>query len=218
MTIRICHLYGNLLNTYGDRGNVLMLAHHAKILGHNVSIEVVSLQMTFDPERYNLVFIGGGQDHEQRIIAGDLPSKNAALTSYIQSGGVMLAICGGYQLLGKYYETPDGTRILGAGILPHYTAGSSAKRLVGNVDIMSGHFLMPLSGFENHAGRTYLGENEQPLGMVLKGFGNNGEDGTEGAIFKNVSCSYFHGPLLVRNPKLATRLVQQATERTIRSL
>lgn len=215
MRIRICHLYGNLLNTYGDQGNVLMLAHEARILGMPVETELISINSNFDPDRYNLVFIGGGQDHEQRVIAGDLPTKKTALKRYIEDNGTLLAICGGYQLLGHFYETHLGERIEGVGLLPHHTLCPSPHRLVGDVVIQTPDPGVSYKGFENHAGRTYLGTGEKPLGRVLQGYGNNGEDRTEGAIYENVYCSYFHGPLLVRNRHLARHLVQLAAQKTI---
>lgn len=210
MLLRICHLYGDLLNTYGDNGNLLMLQYCAKQAGHQVETELISLGDAFDPSRYHLVMIGGGQDHEQMVIARDLPSKLPNLRAYIEQGGVMLAICGGYQLLGSYYETADGQRITGAGLLPHFTVHQKDNRFVGDVTIYNSAFDETYVGFENHNGRTFLGVGQLPLGEIQVGNGNNGEDRSEGAIYKNVFCSYFHGPLLVRNRHLAMRLIQAA--------
>lgn len=209
----ICHLYGNLLNTYGDNGNLLMLQYIAKKQGLDVETHLVSLEDPFDRECYDIVFMGGGQDYEQKVIARDLPSKKEALGQYIENDGVMLAICGGYQLLGEYYETAAGERISGVGLLPHYTLRQTESRFIGNIIIENKTFGEEYVGFENHNGRTYLGKNEKPLGVVKRGYGNNGEDGTEGAIYRNVFCSYFHGPLLVRNPHLAERLIHLASRR-----
>ncbi len=125
----------------------------------------------------------------------------------------MLAICGGYQLLGDYYESASGDRVEGVGLLPHYTVNQAGNRFIGDIIIENKQFNEEYIGFENHNGRTFLGKNEQPLGVVKSGYGNNGEDGTEGAIYRNVFCSYFHGPLLVRNPHLADRLINLALKR-----
>lgn len=211
--VRICHLYGNLLNPYGDNGNLLMLCYVARQRGCEVCTEMISLEDEFDPMRYDLVFMGGGQDHEQQVVAKDLPSKKDALKAYIEDDGVLLAICGGYQLLGQFYETADGLKVQGAGVLPHYTVHQKNNRFVGDVSITNERTQEVYEGFENHNGKTYLGQGEEALGMVTKGFGNNGEDRTEGARYKNVYCSYFHGPLLVRNIHLAERLVDTALKR-----
>ncbi len=155
MKLRICHLYGNLLNTYGDNGNLLMLQYLARQKGLEVETTLVSLKDPFIADDFDLLFIGGGQDHEQKVIAKDLTSKRDELVKYIERGGV---------------------------------------------------------GLENHNGRTFLGEGEKPLGTVVSGHGNNGEDHSEGAIYKNMFCSYFHGPLLVRNRHLAQRLIDTAVK------
>lgn len=212
MKLRICHLYGNLLNTYGDNGNLLMLQYLARQRGLDVETTLVSLKDTFDPNAYDILFIGGGQDHEQMVIAKDLPSKRDVLVEYIENGGVGLAICGGYQLLGQYYETAHGEKIDGLGALPHYTLRQENHRFIGDIEIRNDTFGETYLGFENHNGRTFLGDGEQPLGRVISGQGNNGEDGSEGAIYKNIFCSYFHGPLLVRNRHLAERLIAMAVE------
>ena len=210
MKVRICHLYGNLLNTYGDNGNLLMLQHVAREMGHEVETTIVSLKEPFIASHYNVLFIGGGQDREQMVIAKDLPSKRNELVKYIENGGCGLAICGGYQLLGKYYETAHGERIEVLGALPHITKRQIDNRFIGDIEIYNEHFDETYIGFENHNGRTFLGPGEEPLGIVKVGFGNNGEDGTEGAIYKNIFCSYFHGPLLVRNRHLAERIIKKA--------
>ncbi len=206
----ICHLYGNLLNTYGDNGNLLMLAYQARCLGYEVETTLVTLNDVFDPERYHLVFMGGGQDYEQKVIARDLSMKKDALQTYIENDGTMLAICGGYQLLGRFYETAHGEHVEGAGLLSHETRHQKNHRFIGDIVIQNDAYHATYKGFENHNGRTFLGPDEQPLGRVIQGHGNNGEDQTEGAIYRNVYCSYFHGPLLVRNPDLGARLVRLA--------
>lgn len=213
MKLRFCHLYGNLLNTYGDIGNLLMLQYLAKEMGHETETELVSLKDAFDDSRYDLLFIGGGQDHEQMVIARDLPAKHDALHRYIESNGVGLAICGGYQLLGTFYDTADSKRIIASGLLPHYTLHQENNRFIGDIEIVNDDFGETFRGFENHNGRTFLGNGEKPLGRVLEGHGNNGEDGSEGCIYRNIFCSYFHGPLIVRNPNLGRRLITLAVER-----
>ncbi|MDO4281925.1 MAG: glutamine amidotransferase [Peptococcaceae bacterium] len=212
MKLRICHLYGNLLNTYGDNGNLLMLQYVARQLGHEVETTIVSLKDPFVAADYDLLFVGGGQDHEQMVIAKDLPSKRDELVKFIEDGGAGLAICGGYQLLGQYYETADGEKIDGLGALPHYTLRQIDNRFIGDIEIRNERLGETFKGFENHNGRTFLGDGEEPLGRVVEGFGNNGEDGTEGAIYKNIFCSYFHGPLLVRNRHLAKLIIETAVK------
>lgn len=211
-SINICHLYGNLLNTYGDHGNILMLNYLCQKMNISCNIEIVSIYEEFDPEKYNLLFFGGGQDYEQQIVSNDIHSKKDALTNYIESDGVMLAICGGYQLLGKSYIGANGEVIEGIHALDHYTLSQDHNRFIGDITIYNEKFNETYYGFENHNGMTYLGVDEQPLGIVKEGFGNNGEDKTEGAIYRNVFCSYFHGPILTRNENLATRLIELALD------
>lgn len=207
LEIKACHLYGNLLNTYGDNGNMLMLAYEAKELGVAFTSEIISIHEDFHPEKYDFVFFGGGQDYEQLIVSKDLQTKKTNLTRYIENEGIMLAICGGYQMLGHYYIGANGEKIPGIGALDHYTLSQDNNRFIGDVEIYNQTFNETYHGFENHNGKTYLGEGEQPLGVIKEGYGNNGEDKSEGAIYKNTFCSYFHGPLLARNPHLAKRLV-----------
>lgn len=211
--LAVCHLYGNLLNTYGDNGNLLMLNHRAKQMGIHLNTEIISLKDEFDPQKYDLVFFGGGQDYEQLIVSRDIQSKKAALTEYIEAGGVTLAICGGYQLLGHYYMDASGNKIDGIGALDHYTLSQDNNRFIGDIIIKNEEFDETYVGFENHNGMTFLGKGEKPLGVVQQGKGNNGEDKTEGAIYKQTYCSYFHGPLLVKNTILADRLLHAAMDR-----
>ena len=178
--LNVAHLYGNLLNTYGDNGNLLMLRYVAEKLGVTFNAEVVSIHEPFDPEKYDLVFFGGGQDFEQVIVSQDIQSKKEALTSYIENDGVMLAICGGYQLLGHYYIGANGEKINGIGALDHYTLSQENNRFIGDIVIHNEEFDETYYGFENHNGRTFLGKGEKPLGKVIQGQGNNGEDQTEG--------------------------------------
>lgn len=210
MRLRICHLYGNLLNTYGDNGNLLMLQYCAREKGVDFETEIISLDQPFDPNKYDLVFFGGGQDYEQFIVSKNIQAKAAGIKAYIENDGVLLAICGGYQLLGHYYMDASGNKIPGISALDHYTLSQDNNRFIGDITIRSEEFNETYEGFENHNGRTFLGENMRPLGKVEKGMGNNGEDKTEGARYKNVFCSYFHGPLLVRNIHLANRIVDMA--------
>ena len=211
--LAVCHLYGNLLNTYGDNGNLLMLNNRAKQMGIHLNTEIISLKDDFNPKKYNLVFFGGGQDYEQLIVSRDIQSKKAALTEYIEAGGVTLAICGGYQLLGHYYMDASGNKIDGIGALDHYTLSQDNSRFIGDIIIKNEEFGETYVGFENHNGMTFLGKGEKPLGVVQQGKGNNGEDKTEGAIYKQTYCSYFHGPLLVKNTILADRLLHAAMDR-----
>lgn len=211
--LAVCHLYGNLLNTYGDNGNLLMLNHRAKQMGIHLNTEIISLKDDFDPKKYDLVFFGGGQDYEQLIVSRDIQSKKPALTEYIEAGGVTLAICGGYQLLGHYYMDASGNKIDGIGALDHYTLSQDNSRFIGDIIIKNEEFGETYVGFENHNGMTFLGKGEKPLGVVQQGKGNNGEDKTEGAIYKQTYCSYFHGPLLVKNTILADRLLHAAMDR-----
>ncbi|MEG0294115.1 type 1 glutamine amidotransferase [Enterococcus sp.] len=211
--LRVAHLYGNLLNTYGDNGNLLVLNYLAKKMDVAFDISIVSIYEPFQAEDYDFVFFGGGQDYEQKIVSADLKSKRDELIKYIENDGVLLAICGGYQLLGHYYETADGDKISGIGALDHYTIRQDNNRFIGDVKIFNESFNETYVGFENHNGRTFLGENERPLGTVLEGNGNNGEDQGEGVIYRNVYGSYFHGPILARNVNLAHRLLKLALDK-----
>ncbi|MCB2289490.1 type 1 glutamine amidotransferase [Clostridium sp. CS001] len=209
MEINICHLYPDLLNVYGDVGNILILKHRAESRCIKVNIINISIGDTFKAEYYDIVFFGGGQDYEQAIVSPDLiNSKKLAIDDYIQSGKVFLAICGGYQLLGKYYTTPEGEKLQGLDILDIYTEGGD-KRFIGNTIIHNEAFNETYVGFENHSGRTYI-NGLTPLGIVKSGYGNNGEDGYEGCIYKNTFCTYFHGSLLSKNPELADRILTLA--------
>lgn len=211
--LTLAHLYGNLLNTYGDNGNLLVLQYLAKKMGIQLDTEIVSIHEKFDAKKYDLVFFGGGQDFEQLIVSEDIQQKKADLTDYIENDGIMLAICGGYQLLGHYYMGANGEKIKGIGALDHYTLSQENNRFIGDIVIHNEEFDETYYGFENHNGRTFLGEGERPLGKIVEGKGNNGEDQTEGVIYRNVYGSYFHGPILARNEKLAYRLLKTALEK-----
>lgn len=209
MELNICHLYPDLLNVYGDLGNILILKYRAEQRDIKVNVVNLSLGDPFDKDKYDIVFFGGGQDYEQSIVSEDLTKlKRNGIQGYIEDGKVFLCICGGYQLLGKYYTTPEGEKLEGLGLLDFYTEGGST-RFIGNTVIHNDEFNETYVGFENHSGRTYIGDLK-PLGKVIKGYGNNGEDGDEGCIYKNTYCSYFHGSLLSKNPELADRLLQAA--------
>lgn len=211
--LHLCHLYGNLLNTYGDNGNLLMLQYVAKKMGTTLTTEIVSIHQEFKADDFDLIFFGGGQDFEQVIVAEDLPTKKEELTRYIENDGVILAICGGYQLLGHYYIGAHGEQIKGIGALDHYTLSQENNRFIGDTEIYNEEFDETYYGFENHNGMTFLGKGEKPLGKVIQGKGNNGQDQTEGVIYKNVFGSYFHGPILARNEILAKRLILTALKK-----
>lgn len=213
MKLRICHLYGNLMNTYGDNGNLLMLQHRAKKLGYEVETTLISLEEDFNAEDFDIVMFGGGQDYEQTVVAKDLQTKKDALIQYIEDNGVVVAICGGFQLLGRYYVNASGERLNGISAIDVCTNGQFPNRLIGDIEIFNEEFGETYLGYENHIGRTYLGKNMKPLGKVVKGYGNNEEDHVEGCHYKNVFCSYFHGPILVRNQHLADSIIETAAQR-----
>ena len=201
------------MNTYGDNGNLLMLQHRAKKLGYEVETTLISLEEDFNAEDFDIVMFGGGQDYEQTVVAKDLQNKKEALIQYIEDNGVVVAICGGFQLLGRYYVNASGERLNGISAIDVCTNGQFPNRLIGDIEIINEEFGETYLGYENHIGRTYLGKNMKPLGKVVKGYGNNEEDHVEGCHYKNVFCSYFHGPILVRNQHLADRIIEAAAQR-----
>ena len=201
------------MNTYGDNGNLLMLQHRAKKLGYEVETTLISLEEDFNAEDFDIVMFGGGQDYEQTVVAKDLQNKKDALIQYIEDNGVVVAICGGFQLLGRYYVNASGERLNGISAIDVCTNGQFPSRLIGDVEIVNEEFGETYLGYENHIGRTYLGKNMKPLGKIVKGYGNNEEDHVEGCHYKNVFCSYFHGPILVRNQHLADRIIEAAAQR-----
>ncbi|HXF82170.1 MAG TPA: glutamine amidotransferase, partial [bacterium] len=217
MDLRICHLYPDLLNLYGDRGNLLVLAARARWRGIAVRIDECGLGDPLRPGECDLCFIGGGEDRQQHLAAQDLRAvKGGALREAVLSGAVVLAVCGGYQLLGHYYRPAAGPDLPGVGLLDLVTEhpGPRARRLIGNIVIRSPLLGgATLVGFENHGGRTTLGAGVQPLGRVVTGFGNNGVDGTEGAVAGQVYGTYLHGPLLPKNPRFADHLLAAALRR-----
>ncbi|MDR1012869.1 MAG: adenosylcobyric acid synthase [Lactobacillales bacterium] len=209
-TLNLCHLYGNLLNTYGDNGNILILKYFAYKLGIKINIEIVSINDDFNENNYDLIFFGGGQDYEQFIVSLDIQKKKNAIKRYIENNGVLLAICGGYQLLGHYYIEACGRKVIGIGVLDHYTLNQRNFRFIGDIEIINQETKKHYYGFENHQGRTFLGEGEKALGQVIQGYGNNGKDQTEGVIYKNTYGSYFHGPFLACNAHFTYKLLTQA--------
>lgn len=213
--IRICHLYPDLLNLYGDRGNIIALAKRCEWRGIKVRVMHVSLNDRLSPDDFDIMFIGGGQDYEQSIIQNDLmKGKREAVREAVESGKVILAVCGGLQLLGRYYRTHDGKEIECIGAVDLWTHGSH-DRLIGNL-VFECDFLKKdgfdgrVVGFENHSGKTWLGPGVKPLGRVIAGFGLNGEDGYEGAVYRNTFLTYSHGSLLPKNPALADHLLTLA--------
>lgn len=215
MKLRICHLYPDLMNLYGDRGNVLALRRRAEWHGLDAEVVEVSLEARVELARYDILFMGGGQDKEQRLICADFKKvKGSSLREAVEDGIPFLAVCGGYQLLGSYYRISRKEVLEGLGILDVYTKAGT-KRMIGNTVIISELFSQPrtLVGFENHSGKTYLGPRVKPLGTVVVGFGNNGKDRTEGAVYRNTIGTYLHGPLLPKNPWFTDWLISKALER-----
>ncbi len=209
MKLKIAHLYPDLLNLYGDSGNILCLEKRMKWRGIDCRIYRLDSAKLLRDNDYDIVFIGGGQVFEQSLILKDLGSgADVLIRNEIENGTVLLAICGGFQLLGRYYETYKGERMNFTGILDFYTVGGE-KRLIGNYAFKTAD-KMKIIGFENHSGRTYLCNNLKPLGKVIKGCGNNGKDKTEGVRYKNTFGTYCHGPLLPKNPGFADMLIGKA--------
>jgi hypothetical protein len=211
--LTICHLYPELLNLYGDRGNIITLARRCAWRGLPFQVREATMGETVDFSKIDILFLGGGSDREQSIITADLERRAPELNRAIERGLVTLAICGGYQLLGKYYRTLDGCEIPGLGLIDFHTV-AGARRLVGNIaiEIRLGDKSTVAVGFENHSGQTFIGALD-PLGRVMRGFGNNGTDEGEGLRYKNVFGTYLHGPLLPKNPELADHLIQLALKR-----
>jgi len=215
MELKICHMYPDVLNLYGDGGNIRCLSQRLRWRGIEASLTRLPIGETAHLADFDLVFIGGGQDFEQQVLLEDLHrGKDREIRAAVEDGLTFLTICGGYQMLGSYYETHDGQRCDFIGALDLYTVGAK-KRMIGNYMFRCGEALggMTVVGFENHSGRTHLGSSLVPLGQVLSGFGNNGEDGTEGAHYKNVFGTYSHGPMLPKNPAFADLLLRTALER-----
>lgn len=210
MKLIIGYLYGDLMNIYGDTGNITALKKRCQWRGIDVEIKNISLGDNLKKGSADIYFFGGGQDQAQGIVAKDLAnSKGKTLKAEIERGVPLLSVCGGYQLLGEFYKPFGGAKLAGAGIFDAYTEASH-DRMIGNIVIKS--MFGDLAGFENHSGKTYLKSGATPLGMVIKGFGNNGKDQTEGCVYKNAVGCYMHGSLLPKNPKLADWLIKKALE------
>jgi lipid II isoglutaminyl synthase (glutamine-hydrolysing) len=212
MTVRICHLYPRLLSVAGDRGNLFALMQRCAWRGIGYSVTEADVGSVPDFAQSDLILLHGGQDREMTAAARDLAAKAGPLREAIEADAVVIAVCAGYQLLGRYYAPADGPTIQGLGVLDAVTEGGPA-RFIGHVavecDLGSG-MQRQVAGFENHSGRTYLGSGARPLGRVLAGAGNNGEDGTEGACYREVYATYLHGPVLPKNPWLADHLLSRA--------
>ena len=211
--LRICALYPDLMNIYADRGNLLVLERRCNWRGIDFNVEASGLGDRLDPDGADLIYLGGGQDRDQRLCALDLAEvKRDALHAAAERGAVILAVCGGYQLLGHSYQLGEDT-LPGVGLVDLVTVRSDAPRLIGNVAIeveLEPGTRRVLAGFENHGGRTRLGPGVTPLGRVLEGHGNNGEDGYEGVRRGNVIGTYLHGPLLPKNVWFADWLIGTA--------
>ena len=221
-TFTVGWLYPDLMNIYGDRGNILTLVERARWRGFSANVMELGKGVHHGLEDVDVFFFGGGQDREQALVYDDLLELKAEpLTRALAGGAALLAVCGGYQLLGHYYQTAQGERFPGLGLLDLHTE-AGARRCIGNVVVdVSGLGLEPstLIGFENHSGRTFLGPQLTPLGRVMAGSGNNGEDGTEGAAAGNIFGTYLHGSLLPKNPHLADHITTAALQRRgVRSL
>jgi CobQ-like glutamine amidotransferase family enzyme len=210
--IRVGHLYPEYLNIYADRGNIAVLERRARLRGHELQVSAVSVGAVVEPGAHDLLYIGGGQDREQALVAPDLAAKGDAISKAVAGGAAVLAVCGGYQLLGRGYRGLEGAEMPGVGLFPHETVAGET-RMIG--DVLLECELVPgerrtLAGFENHAGRTRLDPGAEPLGRVVAGFGNDGESGFEGCRVGRAVGTYLHGPLLPRNPWLADWLLAQA--------
>ena len=225
MNLTIAWLYPDLMSTYGDRGNIIVLKKRCEWRGIEVTVQEITLESPLSLlGESDLIIMGGAQDRQQKLVSDDFLQKKApVMKQLIEKNIPALLVCAAYQFAGHYYQPYQGEKIPGAGIFDLYTKhpGDQVKRLIGNVvaelikgkgEAKRGKFGNSIVGFENHGGRTYLGKNIQPLAKVIKGFGNNGEDGFEGAVYKNAIGSYFHGPLLPKNPHIADWLIQTALE------
>lgn len=212
LSVRICHLYPRLLSVAGDRGNLFTLMRRCAWRGIGCDVTEADAGEVPDFAESDLIMVHGGQDREMTEAARDLAAKAGPLAEAIEQGVAVLAVCAGYQLLGRYYAPADGPPLPGLGVLDITTEGGQA-RFIGHaaVDCDPGTGERHrLTGFENHSGRTYLGSGVEPLGRVVAGGGNNGEDGTEGARYKGVYATYLHGPVLPKNPWLADLLIARA--------
>jgi CobQ-like glutamine amidotransferase family enzyme len=214
MELRVLALYPDQMNIYADRGNILFLRRRCEWRGIEFSYAAAGPGEAIDPGAHDFLYLGGGQDRDQRVVAADMvETKREALAAAVDDGTVMLAVCGGYQLLGHSYQLGE-ERLPGVGLADITTVREPGPRLIGNVIIESdlGEGPRQIAGFENHGGRTHLGREAAPLGRVIKGFGNNGDDGLEGVRRRNLIGTYLHGPLLPKNAWLADHLIALALE------
>ena len=212
MIVRVGHLYPHYLNIYADRGNIAVLARRAAWRGHDLEVREIGVGDVVRPGEHDLLYVGGGQDREQALIAGDLAAKGEGVLAAAADGTAVLAVCGGYQLLGRSYRDLHGVDLPGVGLFPLETVAGE-RRMIG--DVLLDCELEPgdrrtLAGFENHAGRTRLDPGAEPLGRVVAGFGNDGESGFEGCRVGRAVGTYLHGPLLPRNPWFADWVLAQA--------
>lgn len=208
MKIKILHLYPDLLNLYGDKGNIECM--RKRLMWRGIEAEIVTHtcdDTDFDLSDVDIVFIGGGSDREQKIVCGRLLEHKNELKEYVENNGTLVAVCGGYQLLGKYYKLEDET-IEGLDILDIYTE-QGKNRLIGNIVLEADFMNEKIVGFENHGGRTHIGIHT-PLGKVVYGYGNDEKSGVEGVVYKNVVATYLHGPLLPKNPGLCDYILTNA--------
>jgi CobQ-like glutamine amidotransferase family enzyme len=218
--LTLAHLYGDLLNLYADRGNIITWQQRCAWRGIQLDVRQVGVGDDLRLAEADLLFMGGGQDGDQRLMADDLFKKSAELRAALDDGLPMLVVCGGYQLFGHYYQPAEGARLPGLGLFDLHTVhpGAHVPRCIGNVvndwdGAPTATARKTLVGFENHGGRTFLGAGARPLGRVLSGHGNNAQDRTEGAVVKNAYGTYMHGSLLPKNPHLADHLLQLALDR-----
>lgn len=236
-SLNITHLYPDTMNIYGDRGNVIALTRRAQWRGIKVNLNLIKIGDKLNQDSTDIYFFGGGQDQAQSSVAEDLKTKADTIRADIDKGVCALTVCGGYQLFGRFYVDPDGHKSEGIAIFEINTRAGS-KRMIGNLlvkstplqaDIFETYqrfsaetifekqqnegFELPLIGFENHSGQTYLEKGAEALGTVVKGFGNNGEDKTEGVHYKNAFGTYLHGSLLPKNPLFADYLIEKALQR-----
>jgi lipid II isoglutaminyl synthase (glutamine-hydrolysing) len=202
------HLYPDYLNIYADRGNIAVLAERARLRGHELDVRAIGMRDAV-PRGVDLFYVGGGQDREQALVAHDLVAKADQLREAVEDGAAFLAVCGGYQLLGRYYRDVAGEELPGIGLLPLHTI-AGRRRMIGDVLLDCAWAGETLAGFENHAGRTVLDPGAEPLGRVVAGFGNDGASGYEGCRYKRAYGTYLHGPLLPRNPWFADRVLADA--------
>ena len=203
--IKIAHLYPNELNLYGDIGNVLCLYY--RLIKRGCTAEIENIEIGDRIGDFDILVIGGGQDREMNIISSDLKRKADMLSYCVNCGKTVFAVCAGFQLLGKYYINQQGKELKLSGALDFYTVAGE-KRMIGNM-VFDSPF-GKIAGFENHSGKTYLPDNLKPLGRVISGYGNNGEDGCEGLIYKNTFATYAHGAVLPKNPLLADEIIKRA--------